>query len=246
MTIDQRQLPQRSRMLTLVMVGALALSLLFTPHVALTQQPTVAERVDAIKASLAASQAALKKYEWIETTKISLKGEQKAEIVKRCYYGADGGVTKVPVSAPAPSNARGLKGKIAANKKEDLSESMEQAVDLIKGYIPPDPARIQKAKEDGKVSVDILEPGKRARLNFRDYQKPGDTLGVEVDMANNRLLGLSVKSYLKDAAKDAVTMDGKFKQLADGTSYVDVIVLNVTKEKLLVNVDNSGYKKASN
>jgi hypothetical protein len=245
MPINQKKLSQRSRILNLLTGAVLALSLLFTTNGAVAQQPTVAERVDAIKSSLAASQAALKKYEWIETTTISLKGEEKAEIVKRCYYGADGGVTKVPVSAPAPSTARGLKGKIAANKKEDLSESMEQAVDLIKSYIPPDPARIQKAKDDGKISVDILEPGKRARLNFRDFQKPGDTLGVEVDMVNNRLLGLSVKSYVKDA-KDAVTVDGKFKQLTDGTSYVDAIVLNVTKDKLSVHVDNSGYKKASN
>lgn len=245
MIINPKQIPQRSNMPLLLTLAALALSLHFTSNGAVAQQPTVAERVDAIKASLAASQAALKKYEWIETTTISLKGEKKAEIVKRCYYGADGGVTKVPVSAPAPSTARGLKGKIAANKKEDLTESMEQAVDLIKSYIPPDPARIQKAKDDGKISIDVLEPGKRVRLNFRDFQKPGDTLGVEVDMTNNRLLGLSVKSYVKDAT-DAVTVDGKFKQLTDGTSYVDAIALNVTKDKLLVHVDNSGYKKSSN
>ena len=36
------------------------------------------------------------------------------------------------------------------------------------------------------------------------------------------------------------------KQLTDGTSYADAIVLNITAEKLTVHVDNSGYKKASN
>jgi hypothetical protein len=245
MITRQKNLTQRFSVPLLLTVATLALSLLFTSGNAVAQQPTVAERVDAIKASLGASQAALKKYEWIETTTVSLKGEKKAETVNRCYYGADGGVTKVPVSAPAPSNARGLKGKIAANKKEDLTESMQQAVALIKTYIPPDPARIQKAKDDGKISVDVLEPGKRVRLNFRDYQKPGDALGLEIDMTNNRLLGISVKSYVKDAS-EAVSVDGKFKQLTDGSSYVDAIVLNVTKDKLMVNVDNSGYRKTAN
>jgi enoyl-CoA hydratase/carnithine racemase len=45
--------------------------------------------------------------------------------------------------------------------------------------VPPNPVKIQAAKDAGKVSIDLLEPGKRARLNFRDYEKPGDNLGVE-------------------------------------------------------------------
>jgi hypothetical protein len=232
-------------MWSLLIAPAFALGLLFTSQGAVVPQQPISERVDAIKSSLAASQAALKKYEWIETTTISLKGDEKAEIVNRCYYGADGGVTKVPISKPAASSGRGLKGKIAANKKEDLSESMKQAVELIKSYVPPDPAQIQKAKDAGKISVDILEPNKRVRVNFRDFQKPGDTLGVEVEMTNNHLLGLSVKTYVKEA-KDAVTMDAKFKQLTDGTTYMDAVVLNVTKDQLTVHLDNSGYKKAAN
>ena len=245
MTTHVKQPPHQSKMLSLKTMAAFALSLLISSHGAVAQQQNVSERVDAIKSSLAASQAALKKYEWIETTTISLKGDEKAEIVNRCYYGADGGVTKVPISKPAESKGRGLKGKIAANKKEDLSESMQQAVELVKSYVPPDPAKIQKAKDDGKISVDILEPNKRVRVNFRDFQKPGDILGVEVEMTNNRLLGISVKTYVKEA-KDAVTMDAKFKQLTDGTTFMDAIVLNVTKDQLTVHLDNSGYKKTAN
>jgi hypothetical protein len=104
---------------------------------------------------------------------------------------------------------------------------------------------IQAAKDAGKVSVDILQPGKRVRLNFRDYQKPGDTLGVEVDLTNNRLLGLNVKTWLEDA-KDAVSLNAKFAQLGDGTSYSDAITLDAPAKKLKVNVDNSGYRKMGN
>ena len=42
------------------------------------QQPTTQERVLALKASLAASKALLKQYQWVETTVVTLKGEEKS------------------------------------------------------------------------------------------------------------------------------------------------------------------------
>ena len=209
-------------------------------------QQSVQERVAALKASVAASQAALKQYEWIETTVISLKGEEKSRKQNRCYHGADGGVTKVPLAAaPPPAKKRGLRGKIAANKTEELTDYMEQAVALVKSYVPPNPASIQAAKDAGKVSVDILQPGKRVRLNFRDYQKPGDNLGVEIDLTNNRLLGLMVKTWLEDA-KDAVSLDARMASLNDGTTYADAITLTAPAKKVKVAVDNSGYRRMGN
>jgi hypothetical protein len=50
--------------------------------------------VGALKATLAASQATLRQYEWIETTVVSLKGEEKSRKQQRCYYGADGTLQK--------------------------------------------------------------------------------------------------------------------------------------------------------
>lgn len=227
--------------LALVLVAGLA-----RPVPAAAQGQPVAERVATLKAALAASQAALKQYEWIETTVISLKGEEKSRKLSRCYYGADGGVTKVPLTTPPPQKKkRGLRGRIIENKKEELTEYMQQAVGLVKSYVPPNPALIQAAKDTRKVSADMLQPGKRVRLNFRDYQKLGDTLGVEVDVTNNRLLGLTVKTYLEDA-KDAISLNAKFAALADGSTYPDAITLDAPAKKIKVNVDNSGYRKTGN
>ena len=209
-------------------------------------QPSVPERVAALKANLAVSQTVLKQYEWIETTVVSLKGEEKSRKVNRCYYGADGGVTKVPVAAtPPPAKKPGLRGKIIEKKKGELTAYMQQAVGLVKSYVPPNPAQIEAAKDAGKVSVDILEPGKRVRLNFRDYLKPGDLLGVEIDVANNRPLRLTVKTYL-DGPKDAVSLTARMGSLNDGTTYADIITLDAPAKKIKVTVNNSGYRKMGN
>jgi hypothetical protein len=205
--------------------------------------PTIPERVAALKESLAKSAAALRQYEWIETTAISLKGEEKSRTQNRCYYGADGKKQEVPVAeAPAQKEMRGIRGKIAENKKEELSDYMKLAVALLKSYVPPDPARIQASKDAGKVSISPLEPGKRVRLDFKDYQKAGDTLSVDVNPANNTLLGLKVATWLEDA-KDVVNLDVTFGALNDGTTYAETIALDAPSQKLAVNVANSGYRK---
>ncbi|MGE3308966.1 MAG: hypothetical protein AB7O66_03280 [Limisphaerales bacterium] len=210
------------------------------------QQPSVPERVAALKATVAASQAVLRQYEWIETTTIELKGEEKSRRQQRCYYGADGGIQKVDVSStPEPEKRRGLRGRIAERKTEELTDYMKAAVALVKAYVPPDPARLQAAKDAGKVSLDIVEPGKRIRLNFRDYQKTGDVLGVEVDLANNRALALKVSSHLDDAA-DAVNLNVRMGQLNDGTSYPDAVVLEAKAKNLKVTVDHGGYRRTGN
>lgn len=214
--------------------------------IAQAQQPSVPERVTALKATMAASQITLKQYEWIETTAVSLKGEEKSRKQERCYYGADGKVQKLEVSAPpATKKKRGLRGKIIENKKEELSDYMKQAVALVKSYVPPNPLKIQAAKDAGKVTIEVLEPGKRARLNFRDYEKPGDNFGVELDLVNNRPLGLKVATYLDDA-KDVVTLDVRMGRLNDGTAYASDITLDAKAKNLKVTVQNSGYRKTGN
>jgi hypothetical protein len=226
-------------LLSLVLTAALA-TCVASAH---AQQPSVPERVAALKATLEAGQIILKQYEWIETTTVSLKGEEKSRKQERCYYGADGGVAKVPLTAsPETARKRGLRGRIAENKKEELTDYMKSAVSLVKTYVPPNPTKIQAAKDAGKVSIDLLEPGKRARLNFKDYEKAGDTLGIEVDLVNNRPLSLQVATYLDDP-KDAVALDVRMGQLNDGTTYPSDITLDAKAKKLKVNVQNNGYRK---
>jgi hypothetical protein len=228
-------------------IAVLGAALALCGPISLAQAPQVSlpERVAALKANLAASQANLRHYEWIETIIVSLNGEEKSRKQQRCYYGADGALQKVVVDAsPPPATKPGLRGRIIANKTAELTAYMQSAVSLVKSYVPPDPAKIQAAKDTGKVSIDVLVPGQSARINFRDYQIPGDTLSVAIDIASNRVAGVTVASYL-DSPTDVVTMDAHLGQLDDGTSYTSDITLNAPTKKLTVTVQNTGYRKTS-
>lgn len=227
-----------SKSFVLPALGALAL---VAAGLVAGQAPTAQDHVAALKKNLGTSAALLKQYEWIETTVISLKGEEKARTEYRCYNGADGKLQRVPVGAtPSTDKKKGLRGKIAANKKEDITEYMTAAVELVKSYVPPDPARIEASKAAGKMS--FTPAGSAVRIDFADYLKTGDKLSVELDLAKDTLLGLTVDTWLKDA-KDVVGLKAGFGQLNDGAMYPAEITLSAPTQKIEVKITNSGYKK---
>ena len=212
------------------------------------------ERLAALKQGMAASQKQLRQYEWVETTIVSLKGEEKSRKQQRCYYGADGKVQKVPIEGsakPAADSGGGggrggrrgggrLKQAVVENKKEDMQEYMEQAAALIHQYVPPDAARIEQSRSAGKF---VMQPGADGRvgLEFGDYLKPGDRLKVALDSTANRLVGLDVASYLDDKS-DAVTLAVQFAALEDGTTYTAQSTLEAPAKNIRVVVQNSGYR----
>jgi hypothetical protein len=209
------------------------------------------QHVAALKKSLQSSQAALRKYEWIETTVISLKGEEKARKENRCYYGADGKLQKVPIEDPSQQASGGGKGggrhgrlkqHIVEKKKDEMHDYMERASALVHQYVPPKPDRIQAAKDASKLA---LRPGAgRVRLEFTDYLLPGDLMAIEVDPATDSLLGLSVSTYL-DKAEDQVKLEVREGALPDGTTYTAQTTLDAPAKNIRVVTENSGHRPVS-
>jgi len=206
------------------------------------------ERVAALKRSLQDGQAALRRYEWIETTVLILKGDEKSRKQQRCYYGADGKLQKLPIgeASPAPaapsSGRRGgrLKQRIIENKKNELEDYMERAAGLVHQYVPPSPEAVQRAKDAGKITLGAPATG-RVRLELADFLKPGDRLAVDVDTAANRLVALQVASYLDDA-EDAVTLNVTFGPLSDGTTYPAETTLQAAAKNVRVVIQNGGHR----
>jgi hypothetical protein len=218
-----------------------------------TQAPAPQEQVAALKQSLAANQAALRQYAWIDATTISAKGEMKKQEQKQCYYGADGKVQKEPVpgtaaSAQPPSGGEKqggrLKKKIVEHKVDELKDYMERAAALVHSYVPPDPAKIQAAQSANHVSVQPSAPG-IVKLTVADCLKPGDALAIGLDRAARQLTEFGLQSYVDKPKEDDVTLAVTFGRLTDGTTYPQQVLMDVTARKIQVKVVNSGYRKQS-
>jgi hypothetical protein len=209
-----------------------------------------ADAVAALKQSLQQGLAKAKQYEWVETTVISLKGEEKARKQNRCYYGADGKVQKIPIEQPAaqekPQAGRGgrrggaLKEKIVENKKDEMQEYMAKAAALIHSYVPPKPEQIQAAKDAGRVKA-TPQAGGAVSVAISEYVQPGDALTIGLDPAAGKLLSLAVNSYL-DKKEDTVTLDVKMNTLADGALYAAETKLDAKAKNITVVIQNTGHR----
>jgi hypothetical protein len=116
---------------------------------------------------------------------------------------------------------------------------MQSAAALMHSYAPPDPAKLQEASQTGNLSVEP-QPNQSVRLTFSNYNKPGDSLSIDVDLTDNRLLDANVSSYM-DSQSDAVTLSATWGVLASGISYVSAITMNAPAKNITVNVVNSAY-----
>ena len=207
-----------------------------------------ADAVAALKQALGQGMAKARQYEWVETTIISLKGEEKARKQNRCYYGADGKVQKISLDQPAaqekPQAGGGRKGrmkeKVIEGKKDDMQEYMKNAAALIHSYVPPDPAKIQAAKDAGRVAAKP-QAGGAVNVAISDYLQPGDALTIGLDPAAAKLLSLAVNTYL-EKKEDTVTLNVKMNSLPDGALYVGETTLEAKAKNITVVIQNTGHK----
>ena len=209
-----------------------------------------ADHVAALKQTMQQGMGLARKYEWVETTTISLKGEEKSKKQNRCYYGADGKVQKISLDQPqqqAPAQSAGgrgrggrLKEKIVENKKDEMKEYMEKAAALIHAYVPPNPQQIQAAKDAGRITMNP-QAGGAVRLVIAQYLKPGDALSIDMDPKANRILGLGVSSYL-DTTDDVVTLAVQMSALPDGAIFAGQTTLEAKAKNITVVIQNSGHR----
>lgn len=207
-------------------------------------QQALQERVAALTQSMAANQARLKKYQWLQTTQVSVKGKPMQEQQDMCRYGPDGQVEKTPVGpAPEPKQPPGgIKGRIVKKKAAETKDYMTRLKSLISHYAPPNREMIHASMQAGKASLNA-SAGQRV-LTFRDYYKQGDAVSFSLNPATKSLDTYDVTTYLDDPKSDVVTLTNKFASLPGGTNYLEQTLLHANSKQIQITTTNSNYTSA--
>jgi hypothetical protein len=208
---------------------------------ALPQNAELQEKLAAVKQVAAENKQKLHQYQWIETTQLTLKGNQKPPTQYSCQYGPDGQVQKTPIGPPPeqPSGGR-MKERIIEKKKAEMKDYMQDVKGVLAMYVPPDPQRMQQAYQAGNVALNPV-PG-AVNLVFTNYAQPGDKMTLTFDTAAKKITSLTVDTYMGEA-KDKVTLQVQMASLPDGTNYAQQINLNASAKELTVTTTNSNYQK---
>ncbi len=233
----------------LPVVGLTLLAALSTTAVAQMaaagSNPELQQKLMALKQAAAENKQKLHQYQWVETTQITLKGEQKPERVSQCSYGPNGQVQKVPMGAP-PEQSSGrqgrLKQRVIEKKTDEMKEYMQQVQSLLSMYVPPNPQLMQQAFQKGNVSMNKTMGTNTANLVFKNYAKDGDQMTVAFDTSTRKISTINVNTYM-DNPQDAVTLAVQMASLPDGTNYAQQTVLNATAKQIQVTTNNSNYAK---
>jgi len=207
----------------------------------LPQNTELQEKLAAVKQAAAENKQRLQQYQWIETTQLTLKGDQKPPTQNLCQYGPDGQVQKTPMSPPPqqPSGGR-MKQRIVEKKKAEMQDYMQDVKSVLAMYVPPDPQRMQQAYQAGNAAVSPVAGA--VNLVFTNYAQPGDKMTLTFDTTAKKITALSVNTYMGEA-KDAVTLQVQMGSLPDGTNYAQQTVLNAAAKELAVTTTNSNYQK---
>jgi len=222
----------------LMMLGTLTL---LSGISALPQNTELQEKLAAVKLAAAENKQRLRQYQWVETTQLTLKGDQKPPTQNLCQYGPDGQVQKTPIGPPPqqPSGGR-VKQRVVEKKKAEMQDYMQDVKSVLAMYVPPDPQRMQQAYQAGNAAVSPVAGA--VNLVFTNYAQPGDKMTLTFDTTAKKITALSVNTYMGEA-KDAVTLQVQMASLPDGTNYAQQTVLNAAAKQLTVTTTNSNYQK---
>jgi hypothetical protein len=206
------------------------------------QDSAVQERLAVVKMAMAANAQKLHQYQWIETTQITLNGEQKPPTQAGCQYGPDGRVQKTPIGSPSEEPGGGpLMKRIIEKKKAEMKQYMGDVKAVLALYLPPDPRKMEQAKQAGNLSVNPVPPS-AVNLIFSNYAQPGDQMTLTFDTAAKKIASLSINTAM-GASQDPVTLQVQMASLPDGTNYAQQTILNAVAKQLVVTTTNSNYQK---
>ena len=208
---------------------------------AFPQNSELQEKLAAVKQAAAENKQRLQQYQWIETTQLTLKGDQKPPTQNLCQYGPDGQVQKTPIGPPPqqPSGGR-MKQRVVEKKKAEMQDYMQDVKSVLAMYVPPDPQRMQQAYQAGNAAVSPVAGA--VNLVFTNYAQPGDKMTLTFDTTARKITALSVNTYMGEA-KDAVTLQVQMGSLPDGTNYAQQTILDAAAKQLTVTTTNSNYQK---
>jgi len=205
------------------------------------QDSAVQERLAAVKLAMSLNAQALHQYQWIETTQVTVNGDQRPPTQASCQYGPDGKVQKTPIGSAPPPGGGPLMRRMIEKKEAEMKQYMGDVKAVLAQYLPPDPQKMELAKQAGNLSVNPVPPS-GVNLIFKNYAQPGDQMTLTFDTAAKKVASLSINTTM-GASQDPVTLQVQMASLPDGTNYAQQTILNAVAKGLVVTTTNANYQK---
>ena len=191
-----------------------------------------------VSGAAAANRAQLASYVWTRTVQIFSAGELKNTIVSSLSIGPDGKMVTTAVSStPTSEPKKGIRGKIAKDKMDDLKSYIDDAITISMGYL-----YMSKGKMvDFFEAAGISKSGNTLVINGSNINKSNDQLTLVVDASTLAFISQTFKSTVTNG--DALTGSVNYKTFSNGLTAIDNAELNLPAKNLKLVISNSNYAK---
>ena len=199
-----------------------------------------------VKDSIGASMMRLRRYQWIQTMKLSVDGELKQTSISSCKYPAGAPkaqcaeISSTPAEAPSGGPIRKKKMKQAIAEMKAYMDSVKV---LLGNYVPPQQAKIEAAMQVGGVAIAPNPSTGALAMAISNYAQKGDKMNIVLGAANSQLHAVNIATWLNDPSA-LVTLDVAYAALNDGTHYPQQTTLNVTAKKIVISISTTNYSLA--
>jgi len=221
------------------LVAFFAVLLAFAPRAA-AQDPQLQQKVAEIKQYLSLNKQAIALYTWQESQTTSVKGEVKKEELFQVQMGPNGQPQKTALDPDQSSGGRrhGIKHRI----EEDYEKYGQQIAALAQSYAQPDPGKLQQMFDQGNVMLGSAGAPNEVKVVISGYLKPGDSVTIIFNKAQQAIQSLQIASYLNDPS-DAVKISAQYAQLPNGPNHIASMIVDGVSKQLTVQQQNSNYQK---
>ena len=177
----------------------------FAPRAA-AQDPQLQQKVAEIKQYLSLNKQAIALYTWQESQTTSVKGEVKKQELFQVQMGPNGQPQKTALDPDQSSGGRrhGIKHRI----EEDYEKYGQQIAALAQSYAQPDPGKLQQMFDQGNVMLGSAGAPNEIKVVISGYLKPGDSVTIIYNKAQEAIQSLQIASYLNDPS-DAVKISAR-------------------------------------
>ena len=192
-----------------------------------------------VSSAAATNRAQLAGYVWTRTVQVFVDGTLKNTTVSSLSIGPDGKIVTTAVStvSPDPPPTKGIRGKIAKNKIDDIKDYVDEAVKLSVGYL-----YMSKGKMvDYFDAANITQSGNTITVQGKNVNKPNDN--ATMNLSGGTLAYISQSFHSTLANGDAVEGTFNYKTFSNGLTAFDSGELDLPAKKMKLRISNTGYAK---
>jgi hypothetical protein len=202
------------------------------------EPPNKALLATEINAGRQENAAEMRNYSWSTRTEVKMDGEVKSVKVEFVQFTQDGDLQKdvISDSLAGAKKPRGIRGKVASNKKKGMQEWAVELGKLLQQYSLPTSGSILDFLENATVQ----RTDNMVNLVGKDVIQQGDYLAILVDLSTIQLKIITVQTSLDG---DAVDVKITSEHLDDGLSYTARQVVKVPAKKVELIIENYDFRR---